>query len=285
MNTHDPLADSHPFSHDAMHTTFTLRFRGVDRDTARDLAHLCFSQIDLHEARLSRFIDDSDISRINHLSAGETLYLHESSYQCLLLALDGHARTGGLFDITLGRQIEHRKTGDGSAPPPPAGSLIIHPDAPAVTCVEPGRVLDLGGIGKGFALDQLREVLDSWDVNDALLAAGASSWLAVGPTRWPVDLATENQSRRIELCNQALSASGTGIQGGHIIHPGGNDALPAGGFRRIWVVAADAALAEVWSTALMLVDPAELPEIIAEVEELTAVHGEVDGEMRVFRSS
>jgi len=285
MNTNDPLADSHPFSHDAMHTTFMLRFRGVERETARDLAHECFSQIDLHEARLSRFIEDSDISRINHLRAGETLYLHESSYQCLLLGLDACARTGGLFDITLGRQIEHRKTGDGSPPPPPAGSLIIHPDVAAVTCVEPGRVLDLGGIGKGFALDQLREVLDSWDVNDALLAAGASSWLAVGPSRWPVDLATETRSRRIELCNQALSASGTGIQGGHIIHPGGNDAMPAGGFRRIWVVAQDAALAEVWSTALMLVDPAEISEIIEELDELSAVHAEIDGELRVIRSS
>ena len=284
MKTNDPLADSHLFSHDAMHTTFALRFRGVDRETARDVGHECFAQIDLLESQLSRFADGSDISRINHLDAGETLYVHESTYQCLLLALDAHVRTGGLFDITLGRQIAHRKAGDSSPPPPTAGSLIIHPDVSAVTCVEPGRVLDLGGIGKGFALDQLRQVLESWDVNDALLAAGASSLLAVGPTRWPVDLATENQSRRIELCGQALSASGVGIQGGHIVHPGGNDAMPARGFRRVWVVAPDAALAEVWSTALMLMDPAEIPGIITEIPELTAIHAELDGGIRAFRA-
>lgn len=284
MNTPDPLADSHLFSHDAMNTTFALRFRGVDPGTARDLAYECFALIDLLESRLSRYVDDSDISRINQLGAGETLYLHETSYQCLLLALDAHARTGGLFDITLGRQIAHRKAGDDSPPQPTSGSLIIHPDVAAVTCVEPGRVLDLGGIGKGFALDQLRQVLDAWEVDDALLAAGASSWLAIGPSRWPVDLATENQSRRIELCGQALSASGTGFQGSHIVHPGGNDAMPAGGFRRVWVVAPDAALAEVWSTALMLLDPAEVAELIAGVTELSAIHAELDGELRVFRT-
>jgi thiamine biosynthesis lipoprotein len=120
-------------------------------------------------------------------------------------------------------------------------------------------------------------------VTDALLAAGASSLLAVGPSRWPVDLATENQSRRIGLCGQALSASGTGIQGSHIVHPGGQAAMPAGGFRRVWVVAPDAALAEVWSTALMLLDPVEIPELIAEVTELSAIHAELDGELRVFR--
>jgi thiamine biosynthesis lipoprotein len=284
MKTNDPLADSHLFSHDAMHTTFALRFRGVDPGTARDLAYECFAQIDLLESRLSRFVDSSDISRINHLGAGETLYLHETSYQCLLLALDAHARTGGLFDITLGKQIAHRKAGDHTPPPPPAGSLIIHPDVAAVTCVEPGRVLDLGGIGKGFALDQLRRVLDSWEVDDALLAAGASSLLAIGPSRWPVDLATENQSRRIELCGQALSASGVGIQGSHIVHPGGNAAMPARGLRRVWVVASDAASAEVWSTALMLMDPAEVPGILAEVPEITAIHADLDGEIRALRA-
>jgi FAD:protein FMN transferase len=284
MMTNDPLADSHLFSHDAMNTTFALRFRDVDPETARDLAYECFSQIDLLESRLSRFVDSSDISRINHLGAGETLYLHETSYQCLLLALDAHARTGGLFDITLGRQIAHRKAGDDSPPPPLAGSLIIHPDVAAVTCVEPGRVLDLGGIGKGFALDQLRQVLDSWDVNDALLAAGASSWLAVGPSRWSVDLATENQSHRIVLSGQALSASGTNIQGSHIVHPGGNEAMPAAGFRRVWVVAADAALAEIWSTTLMLLDPAEIPALVAEVPELISAHAEMDGGIRDLRA-
>ena len=280
----DPLADSHLFSHDAMNTTFALRFRGVDPGTARDLAYECFSQIDLLESRLSRFVDSSDISRINHLGAGETLYLHETTYQCLLLALDAHARTGGLFDITLGKQIAHRKAGGDTPPPPLAGSLIIHPDVPAVTCVEPGRVLDLGGIGKGFALDQLRQVLDTWEVDDALLAAGASSLLAIGPSHWPVDLAAENQSLRIGLCGQALSASGTGFQGSHIVHPGGNEAMPAGCLRRVWVVAADAALAEVWSTTLLLLDPAEIPELIAEVPELVSIHAELDGGIRVFRA-
>ena len=284
MNTNEPLADAHLYSHDAMNTTFALRFRGMDSESARDLAYECFQRIDLLESRLSRFADGSDIKRINHLDAGETLYIHQDTYQCLLLGLDAHASTCGLFDITLGRQIEHQKAGEPTPAPALAGSLIIHPDVAAVTCVEPGRVLDLGGIGKGFALDQLKHVLDSWEVNDALLAAGASSMLAVGPTKWPVDLATENQSRRIELCNQALSASGVGIQGDHIVHPAGHEAMPSSGFRRVWVVAQNAALAEVWSTTLMLLDPEEIPEWIEEVKELTAIHAELDGELRVFRA-
>lgn len=282
MSTPGPLADSLLFNHEAMNTTFCLRFRGTDDATARAIARQCFDRLDLIESRLSRFIDGSDVSRINRMRAGETLYLSEECHQCLLLALDAHARTGGLFDITLGARIEHRKSNAEGPPPAITGSVAIHPDVPAVTCAEPGRELDLGGIGKGFALDQVRLLLADWEVEDALLAAGASSLLAIGPETWPVDLTGECGARRIGLSNQALSASGTGIQGSHIIHPAGQDAMPAAACARIWVLAPSAALAEIWSTALMLVDPDEIPGIIAGEPEITAVYAEIHGKVVAF---
>ncbi len=282
MNAIDPLSDSLHFIHEAMNTTFTLRLRGIDAETAQGIARESFELVDRLESRLSRFLEASDVSRINHMAAGETLYLSEDCHQCLLLALDAHARTGGLFDITLGKRIEHRKSGDDGPPPAIAGSLIIHPDVPAVTCVEPGRELDLGGIGKGFALDQIKRLLMDWEVDDALLAAGASSLLAFGPTSWPVDLAGGCESRRIALSNQALSVSGTGIQGSHIIHPGGDDDMPAQACTRIWVLAPTAALAEIWSTALMLVEPDEIIGILAEEPEIAGAYAEIDGRIEVF---
>lgn len=277
MNPAGPLADSRHFSHEAMQTTFGLRLRGEDERSARDMARECFEWIDVLEARLSRFIEDSEISRINRMRAGETLYLSEPCHQCLLLALDAHARTGGLFDITLGARIEHRKSGAAGPPPPVTGSLIIHPDVAAVTCIEPGREIDLGGIGKGFALDQLKQILTDWGAEDALLTAGSSSLLAFGPSAWPVDLTAAEGSLRLELSNQSLSASGTGIQGSHIVHPAGDGLLPASRCDRVWVLAPTAALAEVWSTALMLMDPSEIPSFIAEEKLISAVYQEIDG--------
>jgi thiamine biosynthesis lipoprotein len=279
MNPAGPLADLWHFSHEAMDTTFGLRLRGEDERSARDMARVCFEWIDVLEARLSRFIEDSEISRINRMRAGETLYLSEPCHQCLLLALDAHARTGGLFDITLGARIEHRKSGAAGPPPPVTGSLIIHPDVAAVTCIEPGRELDLGGIGKGFALDQLKQILTDWGAQDALLSAGASSLLAFGPSAWPVDLTAARQSLRLELSNQSVSASGTGIQGSHIVHPAGLEPSPASHCDRVWVQAATAALAEIWSTALMLMEPSEIPPFIGVEKQITAVYLEIDGSL------
>jgi thiamine biosynthesis lipoprotein len=219
MSASNPMTDSHVFAHEAMNTTFSLRLRGLDRPVAESMVTECIHELDRIEGKLSRFIDASDVSRINRLAAGETLYVTETTHQCLLAALDAYVKTGGLFDITLGSRIDHRKSGNSEPMPEVIGRLIIHPDVAAVTCEEPGRKIDLGGIGKGFALDRLKEILIDWGAEDFLLAAGASSLLAHGPSAWPVELAGDSGSVRLSLCNASLSASGTRIQGSHIVHP------------------------------------------------------------------
>ena len=164
MNPPVPLPASHQFSQDAMHTTFSMRLIGDDAQLVAGVARECFDLLDSLESKLSRFVDGSDVFRINRLRAGETLYLSEHCHRCLLSAMDAYALTGGLFDITLGRRIAHRKSGSGNPVPPLAGKLIVHPDLPAITCETPGREIDLGGIGKGFALDLMGELLLDWGV-------------------------------------------------------------------------------------------------------------------------
>ena len=274
---------AHLFTHEAMNTTFSLRICETDQPIAAGMARECFDQLGLLESRLSRFIDGSDVSRINTLHAGETLYLSESTHQCLLAALDAYARTGGLFDITLGSRIAHQKSGDPGVIPPLVGRLTIHPDVAAVTCECPGREIDLGGIGKGFALDQLRQLLLDCGAEGGLLAAGASSLLAFGPHAWPVDLAGDDGSLRIALANESLSASGTGIQGSHIVHPEGAEAMPASPCRRVWVTAPTAALAEIWSTALMLIEPGAIADFIAGEETIGGVYLDRDGGVENLR--
>lgn len=266
------LPEARLFTHDAMNTSFQLRICGGSEAHSRDMAHQCFEQLDLLESKLSRFIEGSDIDRINQMQAEETLYVSEACHQCLLIGLDAYARTGGLFDITLGSHIEHQKTAAAGPLPPLAGILSVHPDVAAVSCETPGRQIDLGGIGKGFALDQLQQLLIDWGAEGGLLAAGASSLLAFGPQAWPVELAGGSESARISLRGAALSASGTGIQGSHIVHPGGAAAMPAAPCQRVWVTAATAALAEAWSTALMLLEPGDLQDFIAGDESLLSVH-------------
>ena len=275
----------HVFNHNAMATQFQVRIAGEEKTYAAQTAQAAFALADELESRLSRFIEGSEVAQINAMRAGETLYLSESCHQCLLLALRACASTGGLFDITLGSRIAHRKSGASGPAPPLTGKLTLHPDVPAITCESPGREIDLGGIAKGFALDQLKHLLTEWDADDALLAAGASSLLAFGPNAWPVDLTGDREAARVFLTNQALGASGTGMQGNHIIHPAGPEAMPARTPTRVWVIAPTAALAEIWSTTLMLVTPEEIPDCLSGHADIAAVYAEHDGHVQSIPSS
>ncbi len=267
----------HAVDHEAMKTTYHLRLSGDDTQLLRSLACECIERIDELERKLSRYHDGGDVFRINHMQAGETLHISEEAHECLLQAMEASIHTGGLFNPTLGTMIEHRKTEQDGAMPDLAGQLSIHPDTAAVTCVEPGRVIDLGGIGKGFTLDQLALYLKDWDIDGALLSAGASTHLAIGDHSWPIDLAGVNDSLRVDLNNEALSSSGTTIQGNHIVSADTNRGLSDDAPTRIWARSESAAFSDAWSTALTLMTPDEISLAPSEDRKLSAVFVERDG--------
>lgn len=259
-------------------TTFTLRICGKDESLIRSLACECFELIDELERKLSRYHEGGDVSRINAMSAGETLHISEECHEALLIAMEACVRTGGLFDPTLGALIGHRKSELEGELPEPTGTLIIHPDSAMVFCETPGRVIDLGGIGKGFTLDRLGDFLKGWDVESALLSAGASTHLAMGTETWPIDLAGDHHHHCVALKNEALSASGTSIQGAHIVHPDqektrARQETPEHR-TRIWASSSTAALSDAWSTALMLMTPEEIETEPTEETMLNAVYFE-----------
>ncbi len=250
------------FSHQAMKTTFSLRMPVGEEQRLRNVARVCFEQLDRLESQLSRFVDGSDINRINHMQAGDSLLITDECHACLLEALRMYGETGGLFDVTLGARIEHVKHGREGESPPILGSLTVAPDRPLIVCDSPGRQIDLGGIGKGFAIDRLRETLIDWGIESALISAGGSTQLAHGRLIWPLELTGGKDSVRIELRGEALSASGLGFQGNHIVHPDA-DRSPGDGmsYTRVWLKAPTAAEADAWSTAVMLMTDEQIGEL------------------------
>lgn len=254
------MSEPHVFKHEAMKTTFTFRIVCNDTKLARDVAHASITLLDEIENTLSRYIEGSDVWLINHMQAGETRFLSEYCYNCLRLAVEAYIQTQGLFDITLGRQIEHQKSALAGPTPALKGQLMVDPDKPAIHCTEAGREIDLGGIGKGYALDEIRKLMLEWGIESALLAAGGSTQLAFGSTTWNIELQGDESQLTIQLQNQALSASGTGIQGSHIISPREN--TPSYEYKRIWCLEETAAFADAWSTAIILMNTEELYELV-----------------------
>lgn len=245
----------HTFDTEGMKTVFTIRIHHPDKKTAHRYAGNCFRLLEELEAGLSRFQPDSEISRINQLETGQSMFLADATYRCLRRALDATEATAGLFDVTLGAQT--RRGSGQPAPDSLRGTLSLSPDRPQIECGEAGRQIDLGGIGKGFALEEMARELKELGVESALLSSGASTHLAVGPRPWPFHLQGDASSIKIQLTGGSLSSSGTGEQGAHVVHPDTGDPPPYA-FKRVWVIARSAALADAFSTACLLMDPEEI---------------------------
>jgi thiamine biosynthesis lipoprotein len=248
------------YASEAMKTTFRIFVPGGDRALVDSAVSEAFQKLEELEGVLSRYAPGSDISRINAMEAGEILFLSDECDRCLRLAIEASAATGGRFDPCAGTMIDAVKSGS-VATGTVCGIVSLDGHKPLVTCLEAGRVLDLGAIGKGFALERMGEILAVHGIADALLTSGASTILAMGSMDWPIDIPHSAGPRRLHLRASALAASGNSQQGAHIVNP--MDGTAARVFENVWVVHPRAPLADAFSTACFTMTPEEIAEFAA----------------------
>jgi len=279
------MTDFPRFPHQAMATTFEIVIAGESPDYAKQAAEAAFGEIDRLELLLSRFNDASDIARINRLRPGEALRVGLQTFECLRAAMKACEETGGAFDITVGPLVDYWKDrkDEGSDEEIAALRRLVGArnldlreetdeaggKAFLVGVNREGVEVDLGGIGKGFALDQAADVLREWSIERALLNSGGSTLLALGAAPgeegWPVSAGGvpdhPELARRVLLRDRALSSSGGEFQGRHIIDP--RTGRPAQGKAAAWSLASTAAEADALSTAFLAMSEPEIKRYAA----------------------
>ena len=245
-----------------------------------DAALEALNEADRVEALLTVFRESSELSRVNREAAAGAVDVDAELSRLLQRCARLHAATEGAFDITstpLSRcwgfllrngcvpsspEIESARRAIGMA------SVRVDGTRREVRFEWPGMELNLGAIGKGYALDCMAGVLRRRGVERALLSAGTSSVVAFGGGRrgWPIDLRSPQMPgarlARVYLCDGALGTSGAGEQFvvsdgtryGHVIDP--RTGWPVQGVVSATAIAADAADADALSTAFFVGGPA-----------------------------
>jgi thiamine biosynthesis lipoprotein len=196
-----------------------------DRRYAAQAAQAAFDVVDRLERDLSRFLANSDVSRINRLAKGARTPVSGSTLECLTIARHLFELTAGAFDVSIGTGL---------------AALHLDADHVQVHATTDGVHIDLGGIGKGYAVDVMAEVLEEWGLPIALVHGGFCSVRALdapaGCEGWPLTLSDPGEPSRmlahLSIRQAALGASGL-RQGAHIVDP--HTGCPAREHRAAWV--------------------------------------------------
>ncbi|NER14421.1 hypothetical protein GWK08_13285 [Leptobacterium flavescens] len=287
----------HHFEHQAMATQFSIQLIHEDKEYAQSVAQSCFMRIDELELKLSRFIPDSDISRINKMQDGTELLLDYETYDCLKKSIEVMQLTNGIFDIGMAKltdvfrgfkkgilnMAEYKNAIKEVFEEKQQGSIYLDPDEKKIYCIKEGIKIDLGGIGKGYALDQIALILNEHRIDSYALNAGESTVLVKNhPDRkpfWEYGIASMKSEKELKLKDTAVSASGFYWNDRHIFNPrtGNNDQTPE--FERVWLSCDEAAYSDAYSTAFFLMNEAEIREVIKSTDTINWGAYSKDGEI------
>lgn len=210
----------------AMACQFEILFEVLDADLM-PVAESALSQIDDLEAQLSVYRDSSQVCAINREAFDHPVEVEPGLFDLLQECKQIWEETGGAFDISIQALLEAW----GMFCPPrrnPSQSEIeaaltrcgmdaveLDPEKHTVRFHRPGLGLNLGAVGKGYALERVAEHLKQHRMEHFLIHGGGSSMLARGSSTWehgwlagvttPFDWSTPIAHVRLE--NKALSTS------------------------------------------------------------------------------
>ncbi|HXH05553.1 MAG TPA: FAD:protein FMN transferase [Vicinamibacterales bacterium] len=240
-----------------------------------EAARRALDEADRLEAQLSLFRPESDLAHVNREAHLHPVEAGAALFDLLVRSRDLHAATEGAFDVTstplsrcwgflarAGRKPSDEEIAEARAR---VGLERVTLDAArrAVRFDRPGIELNLGSIGKGYAVDRMAGILRAAGIRRALISAGRSSMLALGGG-WPIDIRSPLADRpiaRLHLSDAALGTSGPGrqfveIEGvryGHVIDP--RSGRPARGILSASVICDAATDADALSTAFLVGGP------------------------------
>jgi FAD:protein FMN transferase len=276
-----------------MGTVFEVAAYDQSSQHASDAIEKALDEVVRMDALLSNFKPESALSQVNRSAHFHPQRVPPDLYRVIAEALRYSRLTNGKFDISVAPLVDLWKAAlSGDAVPSaeqqdtvrscvgyekieltPPDQIMFH---------SPCLRLDLGSIGKGYAVDRAAEVLRNWGIHDALINAGGSTLLAMGAppgkSGWLLHLRDPSGKLdpQVMLKDQSVSTSEQtppSLLGkdsaGHIIDP--DSGMPLRTDFAVSVIAKTGTASDALSTSLLLVGPEKGRALASHFENISAV--------------
>ena len=289
-----------------MGTVFEIVAYGEPLIQVAEAIDQAFQEIVYLDQVMSDYKPDSALNQLNRTAFSQAQPVPPDLYRVIAESLRYSRLSGGKFDVTVGPLVNRWKAAlRGEPPPSPAEQATLRACVgyQNVELIPPNRIkfrspctrIDLGSVGKGYALDKAADVLRSRGISRALLNAGGSSIYAMGAPPgqkgWLVHL--RDPSNRIDpqvmLADNSISTSEqtppsmlSQESAGHIIDP--NTGVPLKTPFAVSIVAKTGTASDALSTTLLLVGPERGSQIVKDTDEAAAIWIASDGQLKMASS-
>lgn len=221
------------FSQVEMGVRFVLVFYAADEQAAQTAAKAAFDRIHELNGILSDYDPESELSRLSATAgSGQAVKVSQPLWYVLEHARQFSEKSGGAFDVTVGRIVKLWRFARRAKRMPPADELaaalatkdyrkvVLDPEQRTVQLLVPGTQLDLGAIAKGYATDEALAVLRRHGITRAYVDGGGDLTLGEPPPGrrgWrigvaPLDEEKTKPSEYLELANCGVATSGDAFQ-------------------------------------------------------------------------
>lgn len=274
------------FHGETMGTTYTVRIASEEPVAdVQEVARRIGERLEEINRAMSTYVESSEISRLNRLATDEPMALSAETFTVLEQAVQVSRSSGGAFDPTVGALVNAWGFGpvNPSAAPGEAelaalrqhtgvGLIVLDASQRTVAKLDPAVQVDLSAIAKGYAVDQVSELLTELGYPSHMVEVGGE--VRTGAARpdgaaWRIgierpDVGAEGLQRLVPLVGLSMASSGNyrnfyvmdGRVVGHTIDPRTARPVDHEG-ASVSVIAPECGLADALATVLMVMGPEE----------------------------
>lgn len=287
-----------------MGSRFELTAVSADDTLAWESIEAGIAEIQRIEKLISSWDSASQTSRINQHAGVQPVKVGQELYDLIRRSLKISRLTGGAFDISFA-SMDRLWRFDGSMETLPDSNEVaasvqkidwkkiqLQPDSFAVFLPEKGMKIGFGGIGKGYAANRARALMQSMDIKSGLVNAGGDliAWGRQPDGKpWSIGIADPEKPSaifaKLEINEQAVVTSGSyekyvsfgGKRYAHIIDP--RTGWPVQALKSVTIICPDAELADALATAVFVLGPEEGLQLINQLKGISCLMVTADNRM------
>jgi thiamine biosynthesis lipoprotein len=292
-----PSAEFVTRGHPSMGSELRITLSDAGHATADKAFDAAFAEVDRLDALLSVWKPGSDVLRINAGAGRAPAVVGRDTIEVLLAARQLNQWTSGKFDVTFGALADVWKFDHDTDERLPTDAeiaariplldyrqVVIDETASSVFITRPGMRIHLGGIGKGYAVDRVSDVLRRHGFQHFMVQFGGDLYVAgqPGSDSWRLGISDPRGPRgdsfaTVELRDATLSTSGDyerffikdGQRYHHLLDP--DTGQPARGCRSVSIVARTATMADGLSTGVFILGPQAGMALVERLPDVEAV--------------